>query len=153
MKKITMLNGETKYFEETEDGYKEVEKKELIGGVFEEGARAYRIDHDGSAYVTVVYSDVHYGVQQGRYWKTLEEAERKVEIDNLIAKYRITDRAVLEDDSKTKYYVEVDVETKMLNECGASFYMNTHMFADENARKLIELITYEEWTKYVEGWR
>lgn len=153
MKKITRLDGTELYFEEVEGEYKEVEKKELIGGVFEYGEHIYRISHGGKVYKDVVWEDDEYAIERGQIWKTREEAERKVEIDNLIEKYRITDREVLEDSNILKCILFANIESKELRVDSFYYLIIGHCFMKEDIRKLIKLITYVDWTKYELLWR
>lgn len=150
---VKKLDGSYMQVEEVNGMLCEVEKKELVGGVFEVGESCFQISFSGDVFQGSVFRCDEYGTAKGLTWKTREEAERKVEIDNLIAKHRITDRKVLEDVESEKHLIYASVKSGVLGLLNYSCNTISYSFTKENALKLIALITYEEWTKYVLLWQ
>lgn len=149
--KFIGLDGKEIHFKEVKKGvFKEVEVKELIGGVFEEWEEAYFIRHDGEIWQGIVIESEEYAVQQGRIWKTEAEAKRKVEIDNLIAKHRITDREVLVDVDVIKNYITVDVYKEKLEWNDAYGYTYGMALTQAGVIEIMEKVSKDEWRKFVE---
>lgn len=151
MNKFIGLDGKEIHFEEVEKGvFKEVEKQELIGGVFEEGETVYYINMDGDVISLVLDGSEGYAYQQGRIWRTKKEALRKSEIDDLIAKHRITDREVLEDEDEKKYCVSTKTYN---NELQKDFgFISTYgiSLTEAGVEEIIEKVSKDEWRKFVE---
>ena len=120
----------------------------------EKGERYYYIDIYGNEESSLNYGSYsdHYNFATKNYYKTEKEAERALEIFNILRKYSYTPIIEEFEDGDLEIYSNyVNVEDKLLRAADYSYYYGNSIFfkTEELAEQCAKKIGYTDWVKYI----